>query len=87
MLVKIYKMKMGLATLLEGVNNKKFKVKLKESFLYHLWVLIRVEVGKDIANSEVVCQSTCSSKNFSENGSIRAMLCEKLLASLLCYCW
>ena len=50
----------------------KFKKKL-----FYLWVLICVKVGKDVTNSEVECLLSCFSENLSENGSIKAILCEK----------
>ena len=40
-----------LATLLEGVKNKKIKVKFKILLFVYLWVIICVKVGKVIANS------------------------------------
>ena len=40
------KIKDGLATLLEGVNNEFFKVNLKNFFLILLWVLICCEFGE-----------------------------------------
>ena len=50
--------------LIECVNNKNFQVKLKNIVLFYLWVLICVKVGKDVANSEVVCQSSFFSEDF-----------------------
>ena len=40
-------------------------------------MLICVKVGKDVTNSEVECLLSCFSENLSENGSIKAILCEK----------
>ena len=59
-----------MATLLERVNNKKFKVNFQKLFLLYLWVLICVEVGKSNADSEVKCQSSCFSENFAVAGKV-----------------
>ena len=78
-----------LATLLECANIKFFKVNFQNFFLLYLWVIICVKVGKNVSYSEVKCQSSCFSENFSENGSYRAVLSEKfgvLLLQLLVKC-
>ena len=49
----------GLATLLEGVNNKFFEVNFRNFIFLYLWVFSYVQVGKNGAYSKVKCQSSC----------------------------
>ena len=71
-----------LAILLEGVNNKIFKVNFKNLIFLFVWVLSCVNVGNSDAYSEVKCQSACFYNEKSDKCSVLVRIGEKLLTTI-----
>ena len=68
-----------LATLLERVNNKKFKVNIKNIFLIYFWVIVCLQVGEYNGQSSVKCWYTLRCSEISDTCLKQANLATMLL--------